>query len=64
MKTFKSVQIFSNGSLNIQFNSIKKSNKPTFKKIDDKNCKINQKKVTDQTTFSQSINCKKKYNKF
>lgn len=63
MKAFKSIQVFSNGSLNIQFNSIKKSNKPIFKKIDDKNFKLNQKKMTSYNTFFQSINYKKKYNK-
>ena len=64
MKTFKSVQVFSNGSLNIQLSSIKKSNKPIFKKTDDKNFKLNQKKITSHNTFFQSINYKKKYNKF
>ena len=63
MKAFNSIQVFSNGSLNIQFNSIKKSNKPIFKKIDDKNFKLNQKKMTSYNTFFQSINYKKKYNK-
>ena len=63
MKSFKSVHIFSNGSFNIQFNSTKKSNKPIFKKIDDKNFKFNQKKITQHNTFLQSINYKKKYNK-
>jgi hypothetical protein len=64
MKSFKSVHVFSNGSFNIQFNSIKKSNKPVFKKIDDKNFKFNQKKIANHNVFSQSINYKKKYNKF
>ena len=63
MKAFKNIQVFSNGSLNIQFNSIKKSNKPIFKKIDDKNFKLNQKKMTSHKTFFQSINYKKKYSK-
>lgn len=64
MKSFKSVHVFSNGSFAVQYNSIKKSNKPIFKKIDDKNFKLNQKKITNQNAFLQSINYKKKYNKF
>jgi hypothetical protein len=61
MKLFKSINIFSNGSFYIQSNQIKKSNKPIFKKTDDKNFKFNQKKMTSQNNFSQSINYKKKY---
>lgn len=63
MKSFKSVHVFSNGSFNIQFNLTKNSNKPIFKKIDDKNFKFNQKKITNHNAFLQSINYKKKYNK-
>ena len=63
MKSFKSIHVFSNGSLNVQFNLMKKGNKLIFKKIDDKNFKFNQKKITNHTAFLQSTNYKKKYNK-
>jgi hypothetical protein len=63
MKAFKSVHVFSNGSFTVQFNSTKKSNKPIFKKIDDKNFKFNQKKINNNNAFLQSTNYKKKYNK-
>jgi hypothetical protein len=64
MKSFKSLHVFSNGSCYIQFNLIKKSNKPIFKKIDDKNFKFNQKKIVNKNPVLPSINYKKKYNKF
>ena len=55
MKTFKSVQIFSNGSFIIQLNSIKKSNKPIFKKIYDKNCA--KTRLSPPAAFKHSSEC-------
>jgi hypothetical protein len=61
MKLFKSITISSDGSFYFQYNLSKRKNNAIFKKKDDKNFKLNQKRISNKSTFKQSINSKKKY---
>ena len=61
MKLFKIINVSSNGSFYFQYNVLKTKNSNLFKKKDDKNFKLNQKKSTNKNTFTQSLHYKKKY---
>lgn len=64
LKLVKTINVFSNGSIHFRYNLeslIKKNNRNTFSKTDDKNFKLNQKKPTSFTVFSQSLKYKNRY---
>ena len=59
MKLFKYINIFSDGSFCFDYSLLK--NNIVFTKNDDKNFKLNQKKINNKKNFQQSLNYKKKY---
>ena len=65
MKLLKIIQISSNGSLHFHYDikdSFKKINRNSLKKNDDKNFKLNQKKIHSSYLFGKKqLSYKKKY---
>ena len=59
MKLFKYINISSDGSFCFDYSLLK--NNIVFTKNDDKNFKLNQKKINNKKNFQQSLNYKKKY---
>ena len=61
MKLFKRVNISSDGSFYFHYSLLKSKTNNIFKKNDDKNFKLNQKKINKKTNFQQFVNYKRKY---